>query len=150
VKRGPIEIATALLLLLCAATVAAYGRSYFARDAVGVWFQGRRVFGLISQSGALSIAWLNEQRPPTRVIWVTNRRDPIAGPLGFGWKNERAGEWILSLPWWLLLLILAAALGFAWSRGRRAHIPGTCKQCGYDLRATPERCPECGAIPRPS
>ena len=58
-------------------------------------------------------------------------------------------------PHWLLTA-LAASLpalrglrGYrAWHQARRRARTGLCQSCGYDLRATPGRCPECGAVPK--
>ena len=38
---------------------------------------------------------------------------------------------------------------FVYKRLRKPRVvrAGLCPTCGYDLRATPSRCPECGAVP---
>jgi hypothetical protein len=51
--------------------------------------------------------------------------------------------------WMLFLLtgILAAAVFYKDRQGKQRKLwldSGRCGQCGYDLRATPDRCPECG------
>jgi hypothetical protein len=85
---------------------------------------------------------------------------------GFGWGRETmpvvtltpggpGGPFILMtfnvlvVPHWFLAAATAVlpALWFLRRRRGRHSGPGVCRACGYDLRATPDKCPECGAVP---
>jgi hypothetical protein len=57
----------------------------------------------------------------------------------------------LTLPHWAVIspcLVLPAVAMVRLGRFLRRRRQGLCLHCGYDLRATPERCPECGTVVR--
>ncbi len=58
--------------------------------------------------------------------------------------------WVrFGMPLWVFAALGLAPLawwGVSWLRRKHAKT-GLCTNCGYDLRATPNRCPECGTVP---
>src|SRR3954452_17077192 len=92
------------------------------------------------------------------LFWKTPAPRSWWNRLGFytaqtGWESSFASErqeWV-AVPAWLpvlALLVLPAAWVVRLGRGRRRASAGLCVTCGYDLRGTPERCPECGMVPK--
>jgi hypothetical protein len=64
--------------------------------------------------------------------------------------SSQYGYTAVAVPWWLLSAVSGLPVGLVVRRRlrRAAEAPGRCRGCGYDLRATPDRCPECGRSAR--
>jgi hypothetical protein len=110
---------------------------------------------VFSAAGAHALWWSASQG---EVIPDIDRVDSYTrSRFGFGidWKMHTGllrpdqNVHAVRLPLWFATLLTAALPTLALRRHlrRRRHGPGYCRRCGYDLRATPDRCPECGDIP---
>ena len=61
---------------------------------------------------------------------------------GFAWRA--ASFWVIIGVVILAYFVLFAACVLVLRRIHRPYPQGRCKQCGYDMRMSPKRCPECG------
>jgi hypothetical protein len=114
--------------------------------------------------GVLYSRYYGEATPPLYGShWQYRRTDPSGELEGVTWAKLSHFAQVSSVPsegyieyqayvrlWPLAVLTAVPPALRAWRtvRRRRAAGPGKCSHCGYDLRATPERCPECGTMPQ--
>ena len=123
----------------------------------------RRLYGPMPSTGHLTSRQHAQLREAlfariSRRTWLTAAAVIILGPALLAL--------VLNLRWlWLPVLLLAACvivvpvvIVLAYGRERRALVEELrrarllthCPHCGYDLRATPGRCPECGDAAEPA
>jgi hypothetical protein len=162
-RRRLLNLLALLSLLVFVAVVALWVRSYWFVDTLTS--SGATVHSISSHNGLL--VWNSHRRDPFEqaLPWrqVYRGRDlsyawdrlggSVWNRLGFGHAlgGTPAGNPITQrvAPHWFLTLLAAlpATLVTAVrSRHRRRMRTGLCPTCGYDLRATPGRCPECGTV----
>ena len=148
--RWAFNLAAAVSAVLFVATCVLWVRT-FTRPQLDVFvISERRSYGVGTERGGV-IGFLQQQRPSYR---ENDADDVQRRNLGFRYlriTSDGMRRWNLVLPLWFLATGAAAVpTGRLLLRlaARRKVRSGLCLSCGYDLRATPDRCPECGAVPK--
>jgi hypothetical protein len=156
VKRRLFNIFSALSLAL-ALTIA--GIWCYTGTGSGIVFMERDCLGLRSVkfvNSCFAVVYAVPQ--PGATLGSGDSCIPIIGWLGVfvGWLHFKDVLFhVIGIDDWLLIavtLILPAFWLWTWRRQRQAEwrlVHGYCPACGYDLRGSKERCPECG-IPIPA
>ena len=161
-----LNVLTLLSSLACLAVVALRVDCLFARH----WIHGFYRLGahevvsevLVHSDGVISLTctrWQGSNPWYSAYGWAYARRSRWSSPFvevndfGFGFGRYLNNVPPVSLeitervsfPWWCVAVVTAVlpAAGLR-HRLRRQRPPGLCRHCGYDLRGTPDRCPECG------
>jgi hypothetical protein len=110
--------------------------------------------GFASSGKREVVRWKWENLPPRLgVPWTPELLPHHFAGFGYDSRSSLPSESYIRrvrtvcVPAWsqsLLLAILPTCWIIRQRRTRRRLRQGLCPHCGYDLRATPERCPECG------
>ena len=167
-SRKLFTLGSVVSLALSVGTAVLWVRGYGRFDSFFV-FRGSRGWFLDSHAGSLSVVTLWSRYPLCPGWRVEHLADPAIAyedlpprwrMAGFKWRRIRfvlePGDTmpshvfnVYTAPCWSPTLVSLVALLLTTrvilrSRTLRAN---QCKSCGYDLRATPDRCPECGYVP---
>lgn len=128
-----------------------YSPTPYCDDGIGIWL----VYGDMWIHGNGSLQRESSVEPTIR---LTRRPDfgfsgrPYIGGARYyaddKLRQEPAVEWDVRVPFWCILAIVIPLTVWQLVRDRRRPRCGGCLVCGYDLRATPDRCPECGTTQR--
>ena len=158
-------LALAIPLLIALATF--WTRSLFVWDSV--FFEtADRAHMLESSRGRIGWCDVRQRWGTSGVNWGSYRVEGKGGTIlddaivrdnsvrawgGFvvSTRGTQFASRTVAAPYWFLTLVIGTPAALVWRVGRRRRLRitrGQCERCGYDLRATPERCPECGAIPQ--
>jgi hypothetical protein len=167
-RRRLFTILSALSMLLCVTTGAWWVRSFYVSDTIGRFRQPDETCALFTECG--SVLYVEHHSASSSYDYYFARRGlPVdrartVKPLfpGMGYEKRRVLDfWNRPASMTLFRVsfgyVVLATLLFPsyvgglkmWRRVievRRRHV-GSCVTCGYDLRGTPERCPECGTAP---
>jgi hypothetical protein len=170
VRRRLLNLLTLVSLLLFVAVAVLWVVSMFRGLAVEYWAPAcARTWGISCSRGEIGLSRSTgapvsgvagglrfySQRPVSPIDSLRTLVGPIAGfqfnVLGVAKFQARPGTTILDLfyfPCWLALALTAVLPVRRHLLARRRDRVGHCVNCGYDLRATPDRCPECGTMPQ--